>query len=826
MRTTRTATIAGGAAVIAAGVYLWTAFAPDKRVRTPSADEHFALIDRYCTDCHNRAERAGELAFDQLLGNDIHTDARVWETTVRKLRGSLMPPPGSPRPAFERIDALVAWLEDSLDTAYATERQLGRVTLRRLNRGEYANAVRDVLGVEIDPTTLLPQDPRVDGFDNIAAALQVSPAFIEQYVDAARLVADIAIGNRHANPGSQMYFDPRTAGAISGSSPSGGSRALHVHGLPPGTRDGFVVTHVFPADGTYEINIADMASSLWVYSMEFENTVVVTVDGHRVYETTIGGEDDMRAIDQRQDPAVDAINARLKNIRFNARAGQRQVAVTFVRRSHAESDDPLHYQRQGSLRGIGHDRLLRVMSFELSGPFGIDGISTTPSRERLFSCYPQRAADETRCAEEIIARISAHAFRRPPGEDDLRERLEYYHAARAEGDFEEGIRAALVGILASPHFLYRAERVPDDTVPGESYRLSDHELASRLSFFLWRSVPDETLRTLAANGELSRPQVLRREVMRMLADPRAKSLADSFAYQWLHLDKMNEIQPDRAQFPQSSGPNDLRDAFREEITLFVDSIFREDRSVVDLLTADHTFVNEQLAVHYGLNHVRGDRFRRVTLPQPERFGLLGKGAVLLASSYPNRTSPVLRGDYVMSYLIGTPPAAPPPDVEDNLDAESRGAGALTVREKLIQHASDPSCNSCHGIIDPLGFALENFDVDGSWRDIDRASGRPIDSVGELPGGIVVAGPNGLRDVLVNRSEQFMQAFTERLLTYALGRSLEYYDMGTVRRIVRDAAGDDYRFSHIVLGIVTSDVFQMQQAPGDRPSGTTLRAATP
>jgi hypothetical protein len=811
MRAGLTAAVVGGAAVLAAGLYLWPGSGG-----APSDEDHWALIGRYCTDCHNRAELAGGVAFDRLIGGEISAEAAVWEQTVRKLRGSLMPPPGSPRPEFAQVDALVDWLENHLDRAYASDPRVGRVTLRRLNRTEYANAVRDVVGVEIDPTGLLPQEPKVDGFDNIAVALQVSPAFIEQYVDAARLVADIALGNRHANAGSQVYRNDRDGAAFGSSSPSGG-RALHVHGLPPGSRDGFAVTHVFPADGVYEINIADMASSLWVYSMEFENTIVVTVDGRRVYETTIGGEEDMRAIDQLQDPAVDAINARLKNIRFDAQAGQRQVAVTFVRRSHAESDDPLHQRRQGHVRGVGQDRLLRAVSFELSGPFEIHGVSPTVSRDRIFSCYPQDPRDELPCAEEIVARVGAHAFRRPLSEEDLRERLEYYHAGRIEGDFEEGIRAALVGILASPHFLYRAEQLPQTVAPDENYRLDDLALASRLSFFLWRSVPDEALRTLAARGELSRPDVLRAEVLRMLADPRSRSLADSFAYQWLHLDKMNEIQPDRAQFPRSSGANDLRGAFREEITLFVDSIFREDRSVVDLLTADHTYLNERLAVHYGINHVRGDRFRRVTLPQSERFGLLGKAGVLLASSYPNRTSPVLRGDYVMHHLIGTPPAAPPPDVEDNLDAESRGAGALTVREKLMQHATDPSCNACHGIIDPLGFALENFDVDGSWRDIDRASGRPIDAVGELPGGIVLDGPNGLRNVLVERSEQFVLAFTERLLTYALGRTLEHYDMGQVRRIVRTASADDYRFSTIVLGIVESDVFQMQQAPADGPA---------
>ena len=440
------------------------------------------------------------------------------------------------------------------------------------------------------------------------------------------------------------------------------------------------------------------------------------------------------------------------------------------------------------------------------------GVSATPSRDKIFSCYPRTAAEELPCAEEIVANLAMRAFRRPLAEEDIAERLAYYHDGRADGGtFERGIEFALAGILASPHFLYRAEQAPVGVTAG-TYRITDLELASRLSFFLWNTIPDDELRTVAARNELREPEVLRAQIERMLADPRSESLASNFAYQWLHLEKLDDLEPDRGLFPQSSRTNDQRRNFIKEITLFVDSVFREDRSVIELLTADYTFLNESLATHYGINHVRGDRFRRVELPDSARWGLLGKGAVLLASSYPNRTSPVLRGAYVLENIIGVPPATPPANVETNLDAPSRGGNSVTVREKLAAHSTNPTCHACHGSIDPLGFALENFDVDGTWRTQDRLAAKPIDSLGTLPDGTRLEGPNGLREALLRDPERFAQMLTEKLMTYALGRPVQYYDMPAVRRILRSSADNDYRFSSLVLGIVTSDPFQQQAVP--------------
>jgi hypothetical protein len=667
-----------------------------------------------------------------------------------------------------------------------------------------------LLALEIDAATLLPQDDKTAGFDNIAGALQVSPSFIEQYVTAARTIADRAIGDAAAPPESQTYKNP-IPGVAFGST-TGGGRPQHIDGMPLGTRDGFVVNHFFPADGEYQITIADLVGALWVYNLEFENTLIVTVDGVKVFETVVGGDADQKAIDQDQDPAVAAINGRVKNVRFTAKAGQQKVAVGFLRRTHAESDDRLHRLRQGFDRGIGQDRVMRVDWFEVSGPFNATGISATPSRDKIFSCYPRSAAEELQCAEEIVANLAMRAFRRPLAEEDIAERLAYYQDGRANGgSFERGIEFALAGILASPHFLYRAEEAPAG-VTAAAYRITDLELASRLSFFLWNTIPDDELRAAASRNELREPAILRAQVARMLADPRAETLASNFAFQWLHLDKLDDLEPDRSLFPHSSRSNDQRQNFVKELTLFVDSVFRENRSVVELLTADYTFLNESLATHYGINNVRGDRFRRVELTDSARWGLLGKGAVLLASSYPNRTSPVLRGAYVLENIIGVPPATPPANVETNLDAPSRGGVSVTVREKLAAHSTNPTCHACHGSIDPLGFALENFDVDGTWRTEDRLAAKPIDSLGTLPDGSELRGPNGLRDALLREPERFAQMLTEKLLTYALGRPVQYYDMPAVRQIVHESAKDDYRFSSLVVGIVESDPFQQQATP--------------
>jgi hypothetical protein len=759
-------------------------------------DEEWAMLDRYCVECHNNAEYTADVSFEGRRPADVAAHTQLYETVVRKLRGGVMPPPGEPRPDGKAVYSFVAALENSLDSAPSDAHVPDEVVLHRLNRKEYANAIRDLLALEIDSTVLLPQDDKHEGFDNIASTLQVSPSFIEQYVIAARTVALQAVGRP----------DPRPGGWTFESAP--GTQLTHVRGLPLGTRGGILAEHYFPADGEYVIDVADMAGHIWGNGMEFENTLVVTLDSKLVYETVVGGEEDIKLYDQVLDGAIDAVNARLKNIRFEATAGPHKVGVAFRRRTFAESDDQL----QMFVPGGGQDRLYRVSSFQISGPFNPTGLGPTPARERIFSCHPDQGADPQICAEQIITQIGTRAYRRPLAEADLVELLAYYRDGLAIGGFEEGIRSAITGIVASPYFLYRAERVPAGLMPGDVYGISDIELASKLSFFLWNSIPDDELLDLAIRGELSDEPTLRRQVERMLTDPRAETLASNFVHQWLDMQRLDEVAPDRAIFPHASGAGDPRDDFLTELTLFAKSIFDEDRSVVDLLTANHTYLNERIALHYGIRNVRGDRFQRVELDRSERWGLLGKGAVLMAAAYPNRTSPVLRGAFILEHIQGTPPAMPPPNVEA-LDENAIGTtNARTVREMIAAHRDNPACYSCHAVMDPLGFALENFDATGAWRDIDRYAGTPIDASGELPDGTPIAGPDDLRAALLRHPDQFVQTFVERLLMYATGRPTHYYDMPAVRKIVRTAASEDYRVSAVVWGVVASDQFRKRRVP--------------
>jgi mono/diheme cytochrome c family protein len=771
------------------------------------ATEQWQTIGKYCNDCHNRDDFTANIAFDRMTPESVAHEPKIFEATVRKLRGRMMPPPGDPQPDQKSVDALVSWLERTLDAAAASRPHPSRVALHRLNRQEYGNAVRDLLALDIDATTLLPQDDQLHGFDNIADALQVSPSFIEQYVTAARSVAVQAVGQRDVRPGSKTY------------EAAPGTPNSHVDGLPLGTRGGILAEHQFPADGEYEISIADMAQALWVDDMEFANTVVVTLDGRRIYQTVIGGDEDMKAIDQLQDPAVETINARLKGIRFSATAGPHKIGVTFLRRTAAESDDRL----QMFVPGGGQDHVLQVRSFQLSGPFNPSGVSATPSRERIFGCYPSRAEDEEPCAEEIMTSLAVRAFRRPLTEQHVGNLWQYYRDGAKNGGFEEGIRSAITGILASPYFLYRAEHTPAGLAAGEFYRIRGLDLASKLSFFLWNSVPDDELRDLAVRGALDDEKVRKQQVARMLADPRAATLASNFAARWLNLQRLDEVAPDRSIFPYASGGGDPRDDFVKETTLFVDSIFRSDRSVVDLLTADHTFVNERVAYLYGIRDVKGPRFRRVQLEDPMRFGLLGKGAILMASSYPNRTSVVLRGAFILENITGTPPAAPPPNVEAFPEKDVGTPKAKTVREIMAKHRANPTCFACHGVLDPLGFSLENFDAVGVWRERDRFAGTPIDASAQLPDGTLLNGPLDLRNALLRRPDQFVQTLTERLLTYALGRQIEYYDMPAVRKVVREAKEKGYRFDAIVWAIVESEPFQLREVPSADPGETVTTA---
>jgi len=613
-----------------------------------SSDAQLATVKQYCAGCHSDKIKTGGVSFEGITAASIAQDPERFEKAVVKLRGRVMPPPGARQPDGKAVDSLVAWLEDSLDKvptqAYVTD----QVVLHRLNRQEYANAVRDLLLVEVNGAELLPQDDIAQGFDNIASALQVSPSFIEQYVSAARNVAVKAMGKGDARPQGWTFRAPS------------GSQLTHVPGLPLGTRGGILAKVDLPADGEYRINIADMATHIWGNGMEYENPLVVTLDDKIVYQATIGGEEDMKLYDQVQNGALDRVNARLKNIKFPATAGPHKIGVTFRRQSFAESDDQLQILTPGG----GQDRSYRVNSFQLLGPFDVKGLSSTPSRDRILTCNP--AKDKTKtpeaCAREIFSTLAKRAYRRPVTNDDIAELMQYYADGVKKGGFESGIREGVTGTLASPFFLYRGERVPAGLKAGEKYAITDLELASKLSFFLWNSIPDDELLDLAIKNKLSDSATLDKQVQRMLADPRSKTLGSNFVQQWLEMSRLDAVVPDNDVFPYASGRMDPRNDFRTELTLFADSIFREDRNVVDLLRASHTYLNERVALQYGITDVKGDQFRRVELKDSVRWGLLGKGAILMAAAYPNRTSPVLRGSFILKYLQGVPPANPPPGV--------------------------------------------------------------------------------------------------------------------------------------------------------------------
>ncbi|HXC59018.1 MAG TPA: DUF1592 domain-containing protein, partial [Steroidobacteraceae bacterium] len=729
-----------------------------------------------------------------------------------RLRGRLMPPPGEKRPSTDQMDSFVHWLEGTIDSAAAHRTEAGYVPLHRLNRREYTNAVRYLFDLDFDPSSLLPQDDLSDGFDNVAKVLQVSPTFLDQYLAAARSVAVQAVGN----PGSRPVGTPYN-------NPFGGPQHNHVEGLPLGTRGGFAVDHIFPADGEYELNINNMARALWVEGMEFENQLVAMVDGVKIYEVTIGGDADQKAIDQKGDAPVDAINTRLKNIRFHAKAGQHRVVVTFRARTFAESDSRLALLVPGG----GEDRVLKVTSFEVRGPFKTDGVSDSAPRRKIFACYPKTAAEEKPCAEQITANIARRAFRRPLLDGEVGNLMQAYTAARQGKSFDEGIRGVVTRILASPDFLYRPETAPAGKKAGEVFELGDLQLASRLSFFLWSSLPDDELLEVAAAGKLSDDVTLEKQVRRMLADPRAQSLARDFAFQWLGLAKLADIEPDPAIFPYAANhrdlEGDLREDFREEIRQFVDAVFRGNRNVLELMTGDYSYLNERLAVHYGIRDVKGSSFRRVQLTNPVRYGLLGKAAVLMVSSYPNRTAPVLRGEWILDNITGTPPTPPPPNVESLKDAPA-GAKVLSMREQMAVHRSNKSCFACHGVLDPMGLSLENFDGVGRWREKDRLAETRIDASGVLPDGSPVNGPIDLRNALMKNPDQFVQTLTTKLMIYATGRPMEWQDMPTIRGIVKKSAADDYRFATLVTEIVKSAPFRMKQIPVEAKTPEMRQAA--
>ncbi|MGZ3401224.1 MAG: DUF1592 domain-containing protein [Caulobacteraceae bacterium] len=788
------------------------------KAESPAADapSPITVVDRYCIGCHNARAKIGGIALDSLDRTAYTHDAAIWEEAIRRLRGHYMPPSSAKQPSEAERQQLIAFLETQLDKASGSPPNPALVPLRRLNRREYANSVRDLIGLDIDPAEWLPQDPLKGDFDTDAASLQFTPNFLDQSLAAARALSLQAVGDPKAPPIDTTYgnvanmiisLPPRPAQGA-------GNQEKYKDGMPFGTRGGMVEEHVFPADGEYVLTIGDMALAREVPKMEFENTVIALLDGKEFYRTTIGGEEDHKLIDQKLDDGVFQVNKRLRDIHFKATAGQHKVAVTFLRRSYAESDERV---RPNTIDG-GQQRVEAVHAFQIKGPIKVLGVSDSPSRRMIFICKPASAAEEGPCAQKIVANMAERAFRRPVTDADLRPLMGFYDRGRKAGEtFDGGVRDSLAAILASPHFLYRAE-APSDQVR----ELSDLELASRLSFFLWSSIPDKELLTLAENNQLSRPGALDAQVHRMLRDPRAKSLTTGFAFQWLNVAKLDTISPSQALFSYAAGVYDPRPMFKTELELFVDSILRSDRSVVDLLTADHTYINEQIALLYGIEDIKGGGFRRVVLKDPKRHGLLGKGAVLMLTANPNRTAPVLRGAWILDRVLGTPPNNPPPGVPAL--SETKADKPTTVRGLVELHRRNPTCAMCHAVMDPLGFSLENFDTVGQFHTIDPQSRQPIDTAAVMPDGTKMAGPEDLAKVLASHGDQFAGTITQRLMTYAAGRPIDWRDMPTVRRITRDASAKNYTFESIVLGVVKSDAFR-KRAPTPLPKLITAQAGS-
>jgi len=717
---------------------------------------------------------------------------------VRRLRTGSMPPAGMPRPDAATTHSLLERLEATLDREAAARPNPGRPAVHRMNRAEYANAIRDLLALEVDTSSLLPPDDSADGFDNNADLLGVSPALLERYLGAAARISELAVASPALVPGSETY---RIRGDASQSEQN--------DELSPGTRGGLLATHTFPLDGEYVIKVKLLQTNLAsVRGLEYEHQFEITLDGERVLLAPVGGSDQYVRSGLNATEVANEIEARLQ-VRVKAKAGQRAVGAAFLRRPPVFGGNRLQPFLRTTLIATDHLGFPHVESMTVSGPFNPERASETPSRQRVFVCGPNVAPkgatyDERACAKRIVNALARRAYRRDVTDADLSGPLGFYEQGRKEGGFERGIELALRAILVSPKFVFRVERDGAGLAPGAVYRISDFELASRLSFFLWSSIPDDDLLNAASAGRLRRPEELERHVRRMLADPRSAALVQNFAGQWLHVRNIRATTPDKNLFPDFD--DNLRQGFERELELFVESVIREDRSVLALLTADYTFVNERLARHYGIPHVYGPRFRRVTLTDEARKGLLGKGGILLVTSHADRTSPVVRGKWILENLIGTPPNPPPADVPGFPDDDPRAP--QSVRARMERHRASPSCAGCHRVMDPLGLALENFDAVGKWRTED--AGATIDASGDLGNGTKVNGVVSLRAALVNQPEVVVGTMAEKLLTYALGRGLEHYDMPAVRGIVRSAARQDNRFSALVLGIVRSAPFQMRQ----------------
>jgi mono/diheme cytochrome c family protein len=763
------------------------------------AAEQTALVKQYCVTCHNDRgkDRAGSLTLAAFDAADIEHNGEVAERMIRKLRAGMMPPPGARRPEASVLQDMAASFEARLDKAAALTPNPGSRPFQRLNRAEYQNAVRDLLNVDVDVTAYLPPDTISHGFDNVADSQTFSPTLMDGYLRAASQISRLAVGDRQASATTATYKISRSA-----------SQMRHIDGAPMGTRGGIAVTHTFPADGHYAFKMSlhyeplgGLVGRTSMSTLNIPEQVEVSVNGERV--------------------AIFELNARMSETDpknglelvtppIHVKAGPQRIAAAFIQRLDGPIDDllmPLENTLADVSQGFGVTMLPHLRDFAVVGPSDVTGVSDTPSRLKIFSCRPTTAAEEESCAAEIVKKLSAQAFRGAPTAADLQDALNFYEQGRKKGGFEAGIRLAVQSILMSPRFLFRLEQSPDAGVATRvtTYRIADEDLASRLSFFLWGTVPDAELLKAAATGALKTSAGMEKQVRRMLADKRSFALSTRFASQWLRLQDLEKIHPDYLLYPQYD--DTLAAAMAKETELFFDSVVREDRSLLDLVTADYSFVNERLAIHYRIPNIIGSSFQRVSLPA-ERRGLLGQGSILTLTSVADRTSPVQRGKWVMEVLLGTPPPPPPPNVpalDDSVKA-TEGGKMLSTRERMEEHRKNPSCNSCHRVIDPLGLALENFDVTGAWRIKDNEV--PVDVVGDLYDGTKMEGPAGLRAALLKHSDMFLRSFTESLLTYAVGRRVEYTDMPAIRSIVRDAAKQQNRMSSFILGVVNSPAFRM------------------
>jgi hypothetical protein len=750
-----------------------------------------------CAGCHNPSLMMGNLSLRDYDVTRPLARAAVSEKMIRKLRAGLMPPPEAPPPPPGLRKALAEALETRIDQAAALRPDPGWRPFQRLNRAEYARAVQDLLGLEVDVAAFLPPDTLSHGFDNVADAQTFSPALMEGYLRAASRITSLALGDPTARPAETTYRVDRTA-----------SQNQHVAGAPLGTRGGVSLLHTFPADGEYSFR-------LMLHSIPTGQLFGSTARGEQI-EVSIGGARVALLDINPKMSEADPNGMNLQTPKLHVKAGPQRLAAAFLQRFEAPVDDllaPIDYTLADTQIGSGYGvtALPHLREFAVTGPFQVTGVSDTPVRRRVFSCRPTRAEEEAGCANEIVKRLASQAYRGSVSDAEFDGLLAFYRRGRKDGDFEAGIRLALQAVLASPRFLVRLEP-SRASARGEDYRIGETELAARMSFFLWGAAPDAALLDAARQGLLATPLGLARQVRRMLLDPRAESLATRFASQWLRLQDLDKLRPDALLYPAYDAT--LAEGFKRETELLFFHVAREDRSVLTLLTADYTFVNERVARHYGLPDVSGSHFRRVDLRATPRRGLLGHGSILASTSVADRTSPVQRGKWVLEVLFGTPPPPPPPEVANDLDATTKpvteGGRVLSVRERMEQHRKDPMCRSCHRVIDPLGLALENFDVDGRWRIKDN--GVPVDAEGTLFDGTTLHGPAELRQALLDRPETLLRNFTEYLMTYALGRRIEHGDMPQVRRVVKDAGRNGYRFSSFVLGIVQSPAFQRARAP--------------